>query len=306
MYNGAPYIERTVASILSQTVLPAEIVIVDDGSTDNGPDIVRRMNNPMIRLIPQTNSGVSAARNRGVAEARCEYVAFLDADDTWEPNHVEILTRLIEKYPSCGVFGSSYYICRNDEQPVPAILSDRFTFKGDDGIMDNYFDLVATGVNGPIHSSSFAATKQAMDEIGGFPVDIAAGEDIYTQARLFMACDMAYSKTPSSVYRLSPGEGKPPRLGGKYKPVEKLMDALLHAPNPLHRGGVKRFVSFCHRNRMACAVLGRNYLLAFKEFCAAFRLYPFTKKNFTAFAACLYASFTHKDLHTVNHQIHKK
>ena len=112
LYNKERYIERAVYSVLSQTFQQFEIVIVNDGSTDGSVSVIERMNNPLIRLIHQKNGGVSAARNRGIEEARFEYIAFLDADDEWKENHLEVIAGLIRKFPECGVFGTSYYSTR--------------------------------------------------------------------------------------------------------------------------------------------------------------------------------------------------
>lgn len=130
LYNGAAYIERSIHSVLAQTVLPAEILVIDDGSTDNGAALVMQKNYPLVRLISQANAGVSAARNKGISESRYEYVAFLDADDQWTDNHLEIIAGLIKKYPRCGVFGTSYYFCRPGKKPFLPVLPDRFAFDG--------------------------------------------------------------------------------------------------------------------------------------------------------------------------------
>ena len=95
LYNKERYIERAVYSVLSQTFQQFEIVIVNDGSTDGSVSVIERMNNPLIRLIHQKNGGVSAARNRGIEEARFEYIAFLDADDEWKENHLEVIAGLV-------------------------------------------------------------------------------------------------------------------------------------------------------------------------------------------------------------------
>jgi len=100
LFNKAAYIKRTIESILWQTVLPQEIIIVDDGSTDGGGEIVESFQNPRIRLIRQKNQGVSVARNNGVKESKGELIAFLDADDAWKPRFLEVILNLKQKIPS--------------------------------------------------------------------------------------------------------------------------------------------------------------------------------------------------------------
>jgi hypothetical protein len=86
LYNKGKYIERALSSVLAQTYPPLEIIVVDDGSNDDGPERVLKFNDPRITLIRQENKGPGAARNAGLAIARGKYVAFLDADDEWLPS----------------------------------------------------------------------------------------------------------------------------------------------------------------------------------------------------------------------------
>lgn len=99
LYNKAPHIERALNSILSQTIQPIEIVVVDDGSTDGGPKIVENFNYPNIRLIRQEHQGVSIARNRGITESKGGLISFLDADDVWLPGYLEEINKLRERFP---------------------------------------------------------------------------------------------------------------------------------------------------------------------------------------------------------------
>jgi glycosyltransferase involved in cell wall biosynthesis len=89
LYNKGRYIERAMSSILAQTFSPLEIIVIDDGSTDDGPEKVRNFNEPRVSLIRQENKGPGAARNAGLAIARGKYVSFLDADDEWLPSFLE-------------------------------------------------------------------------------------------------------------------------------------------------------------------------------------------------------------------------
>lgn len=95
LYNKAAHIKQTLESVLNQTFADFEIVVVNDGSTDNSRDIVLGMGDPRIRLIDQDNAGVSAARNRGIEAARNPWIAFLDADDLWKPNKLEAVADAI-------------------------------------------------------------------------------------------------------------------------------------------------------------------------------------------------------------------
>jgi glycosyltransferase involved in cell wall biosynthesis len=90
VYNGAAFIQRCLNSVFAQTHPATEIIVIDDGSTDGTPDILRH-NQPAVRVITQTNAGRSAARNRAINEASGAYVAFLDADDEFLPDHLRHL-----------------------------------------------------------------------------------------------------------------------------------------------------------------------------------------------------------------------
>ncbi len=92
LYNAEKYIEETMQSILNQTYQNIEIIVVDDGSKDQSPTIVKelqRKHPEKVRYIHQKNQGVSVARNTGIEHANGEYVAFLDSDDLWHPSKIE-------------------------------------------------------------------------------------------------------------------------------------------------------------------------------------------------------------------------
>ena len=95
IYNAEQYIERAVKSLLNQTTNEIEIILVDDGSKDNSIEICKNYLNQdkRVQLIHQENSGVSAARNRGIEQACGEYIGFIDSDDWIEPNMYECLLR---------------------------------------------------------------------------------------------------------------------------------------------------------------------------------------------------------------------
>lgn len=109
LFNKAPFIERALRSVAAQTFADFEIIVVDDGSTDGGLTIVEQFTDSRLRIVGQENAGPGAARNRGLREARGEFVAFLDADDEWLPEYLaESLKRFDEYGEQVGAVSSGY------------------------------------------------------------------------------------------------------------------------------------------------------------------------------------------------------
>ncbi|MBR3846966.1 MAG: glycosyltransferase family 2 protein, partial [Alistipes sp.] len=114
LYNKEQEIEATIRSVLAQTYQPLEIVVVNDGSTDRSAEVVRSIDSPLIRLITQPNGGECAARNRAVSEAKGDYVALIDADDQWEAGFLEEINALINEYPDCGLYCTSFQVVSSE------------------------------------------------------------------------------------------------------------------------------------------------------------------------------------------------
>ena len=108
LYNKEKQIAHTLRSVLNQTYQDFEVVIVNDGSTDCSVSEVEKVGDSRIRLVHQKNGGVSAARNKGIEEAKYELLAFLDADDEWKLEYLETQYNLFEKYPMCSVYACNY------------------------------------------------------------------------------------------------------------------------------------------------------------------------------------------------------
>src|SRR5690242_7245717 len=93
LYNGERYIAETLESVLAQTRMPNEIIVVNDGSKDDGSAIVEKFESRGVRLLNKPNGGQGSARNLGVASSTSDLICFLDQDDLWYPNHVEVLLK---------------------------------------------------------------------------------------------------------------------------------------------------------------------------------------------------------------------
>lgn len=98
LYNKAPYVRRALDSIAAQTLAEFEVIVIDDGSTDEGPAMVANYPDPRVRLITQSNAGPGSARNTGIAQSHGEFIAFLDADDEWLPTYLDESVRLLERF----------------------------------------------------------------------------------------------------------------------------------------------------------------------------------------------------------------
>ena len=192
LYNKREWIECSLRSVLTQTFQDFEIIVVDDGSTDGSAEIVKGITDNRIRLISQKNSGVSAARNRGIAESRGELIALLDGDDEWKPEYLETQFNLSLRYPECRVFAVNYETCDSNKKITPTIIN-ALPFAGEDGELTNYFE-VASCSHPPICSISIMVRKGVFEQIGGFPIGVRSGEDLLTWARLACLNRIAYSR----------------------------------------------------------------------------------------------------------------
>lgn len=207
LYNKEAGIATALRSVLAQTYQDFEIVVVDDGSTDNGATIVEQNYDPRIRLIRQANAGVSAARNRGIAEAKGEYVAFLDADDEWMPGFLEEIVALQQEFPECKAQATNYTFCSNGVKS--STILRKIPFNSKRGVLTNYFE-VASCSHPPVCSICVCIERKLLQEIGGFPVGIKSGEDLLTWARIAVHTHWAYSRKVLAQYNVEQVSVKEP------------------------------------------------------------------------------------------------
>jgi glycosyltransferase involved in cell wall biosynthesis len=259
LYNKKDTFLRALYSVYSQTTLPEEIIVVNDGSTDGSEKIVSEFNHPLVKLVSQQNEGVSAARNRGIAEAKNEWVAFLDADDEWMPVFLEENKLLSTKYPQCSVLATSYFIQNYRGIRKKAILQ-RIPFSGDSGLLSNYFE-VASSSHPPISSSSVVVRKEAMIAIGGFPAGINSGEDLITWAKLALNYQIAYSTNANAVFYLNEShelKSKPSRPHDKDDRVGKELMNLYANCSDNQKKYLKLYISHWYKMRASVYLRDRN------------------------------------------------
>jgi len=196
LYNKEKYVRRAVDSVLAQSFRNFELIVVNDGSTDNSPAIVRQYSDPRIRLIDQENRGVSAARNRGIRDAQGELIAFLDADDEWKSTFLETIKKLAANYPSAGLYVTSYRIVMPNGRERDAKF--RTVRPAYIGVVQNYFgnayrDAIVT-------SNTAVIAKRVFDTVGFFDEGIRFGEDLLMWYKVALTHDVVIDNSVNATY----------------------------------------------------------------------------------------------------------
>ena len=279
LYNKEASIATALRGVLAQTYQDFEVVVVDDGSTDGGAAVVEQFDDPRIRLILQANGGVSAARNRGIAEARGEHIAFLDADDEWMPQFLEEIAALIAAYPECKARATNYIFNSNGVKS-PTLLR-KIPFAGERGVLTNYFE-VASCSHPPVCSICVCIDRDLLQEIGGFPLGIKSGEDLLTWARIAVRTQWAYSMKPLAQYNFDQVSIKEPptRIPEEVDVVGAELKKLWHDyPQVI---GQRKYLSLWHKMRSSMYMRLGGY----KKECAkeAFKSLRYNPLNYKVYA----------------------
>ncbi len=230
LYNKERFIACTVASVLAQTWTDFELIVVDDGSTDGGPDIVAAWGDPRVRLVRQPNAGVAAARNRGIAEAQGQWVAFLDADDWLHPRYLATLVQVQHACPEADTVATGLAFVAHDERQWPPPWPEPPAAPAIEVITC----LPARWMQGPTLSSSSTAVRRtrllAMQPC--FPVGEAQGEDLDLWFRLSECAPIALAHVPLAAYRVELADSLSARHGAQSLPpfLRRLRERALHGP----------------------------------------------------------------------------
>jgi glycosyltransferase involved in cell wall biosynthesis len=178
VYNGEKFIDNAIESVFSQTNSDWEIIVVNDGSSDKTQEILEKYrSHSKIRIINQENSGVSVARNNGFKESKGEYIAFLDADDVWHNNHLEVMADLTEKYPHAGLYGT-FTRC---ELVNGDVIEKCGYFDGNDKevYLEDFFSEYHRDKSAKMFTViTTCVSREAFVKSGGFPQGCKIGEDL--------------------------------------------------------------------------------------------------------------------------------
>lgn len=206
LYNKEKYIAKAIESVLAQTCQDFELIVIDDGSTDGSYEIAKELIDPSqardasriphSTITTQLNAGVSTTRNRGVAMAKYDYIAFLDADDWWAPTYLEEMKALIEEFPDAALYASSYYKAKLGNN-FPAKIGVAQDFQK--GYFD-YFEAYSKSLWMPIWTGAAIVKKSVYQEMEGFKAHLKLGEDFDLWARVALKYKTALINKPLAYY----------------------------------------------------------------------------------------------------------
>lgn len=233
LYNKAPYIRKALESVLAQTYTDYELIIVDDGSTDGSFTIAKQFIDERLKvkgkensgaetngcklspinykLIRQANSGVSAARNAGVAQAHAKYIAFLDADDWWKPTYLERMAQLISEYPDAGLYACNYVYYKPGKTHVALNIPTGYI-----NYAKTYYESNAM----PVWTGAAIIPRKVYDNVGGFRENLWMAEDFDLWIRIALSNKVVFLNEPLAYYNQEV-QLKWRALGKLYPPIRQ-------------------------------------------------------------------------------------
>lgn len=196
LYNKQNAIAATLRSVLAQTYTNYEIIVVDDGSTDDSANVAETVLRECKvygveckgKVIRKANGGVSSARNRGIQEAKYDYVALLDGDDLWDEHYLEEQVKLIQDFPEAKMWGINFAEISQGEltRKLPTGLPEGYR-----GYVENYFQMPGR-ISDLFHSSAVVIDKRVFRKVGLFDERIRYAEDNDMWFRIIAMYDVAF------------------------------------------------------------------------------------------------------------------
>lgn len=208
LYNKEKEISQTLQSVVEQTRAPLEVLIVDDGSTDNSQRIAKayiekHKLSEIVRVIEKPNGGVSSARNKGILESKGDFVTFIDADDRWEVHFLQEISDLIRQFPEARAYATNYQKVDSNGNYINPKVRFGHPIKAPE-LMECYFKVASKG-DLPILSSAVCVERTLLEEIGMFPEGEPMGEDQDLWSKIALSTYIAYSPRVLSFYHLDSG-----------------------------------------------------------------------------------------------------
>ena len=203
-YNAARYIEATLQSIFAQQGVGLDVIVVDDGSSDESAARVGRLF-PKVRLIQQANAGVAAARNVGIRAAKADWVAFCDADDVWLPDKLAAQWKALQAEPAAQLAYAAWHVWHSQgDVPTPDLLAELQAVKGGEERWRGasgwiYPELLVDCV---VWTSTVLARRSLLLDLGGFDESLRVGEDYDLWLRASRHTPILRVPRPLALYRM--------------------------------------------------------------------------------------------------------
>ena len=195
LFNKERSVQKTIRSVLDQSVENLEIIVVDDGSTDASIERVQEFTDARIKIIRKENGGVSETRNAGIKAAKYDYIALLDADDIWEPEYLEEQVKLIREFPDAALWSCAYGHLNGEERTaVYHALPDEYRY-----YISDYFRMKR--VTDLFCSSSVVIRKKSFDKAGMFDTRISFSEDLDMWYRIIVHFPVVFYNKTLVYYR---------------------------------------------------------------------------------------------------------
>ena len=192
LFNKQNTIVNTINSVINQTFKNFEVIVVNDGSTDDSVfRIQNKFDDVRMRIIHQVNQGVSVARNRGVLEARYDCIAFIDGDDLWMPNYLQMVVKAMQDFPQCGMYCSAGLV-RNPEGDYLRLSNKHKSKICEIDFFQNPHVFV--------HTSAVVMRKSLFKTVGGFPVGMKRNQDYALFYSAALLTTVVYVGYPLSIY----------------------------------------------------------------------------------------------------------
>ena len=211
-YNAEKYIAKAIRSVFDQTSDDWELIIVNDGSTDRTADVAGGFAGPKIQLVNQANGGAGHARNTGFAHARGRYVALLDADDWYEPQHLERSAGFLDDQPRCSLVGTNYLFIDYKGETTLGCKPGEILGRPGDGLIPDYFRATMRNRCYPITCCALFR-RELIPELGGFDPSLPSDEDHDFWTRWAMRTQFGYIDQPLCYYRIDTPNSNRKNLG---------------------------------------------------------------------------------------------
>ena len=253
-YNAEQTIIKTIESVQKQTFTDYEIIVIDDGSTDRTKDVVSKIEDRRLKILTYQNAGAATARNRGIAQATGKYLAFIDADDLWTSDKLELQLEALQKNPTAGVaysWTTSVFLYKQKEVWYPC---NPVLFEGNVYPKMLLGNFIASGSNPLIR-------QEAILSVGGFDSDLLHCEDWDFYLRLAAKWEFVLVPKSQIIYRLS--------LTSKSLKTSSIEKSLLYVVDKAYKTAPEELQSSKKKTlALAYAYITQQCLFCTKDICA--------------------------------------